>query len=230
MRSDLTTIPLEEIFEPKDGCPICRLYAMLEERTVDYITGAAMMEPDVRIETNKQGFCFHHFEKMLNKRNRLSVALMMESHLASIEKRVFKGLPKDNIKKGKAAKEALETCFICNHIETNMEQMLRNICVTWERDYDFRHLFAEQETLCLHHFADLTDAASKTMSRRWKDEFCGEAASLSKKTLDTLQEDVSHFCKMFDYRNTGENADWGNSKDSLERSVHFLTGNIPNSK
>jgi hypothetical protein len=27
---------------------------------------------------------------------------------------------------------------------------------------------------------------------------------------------------MFDYRNEG--ADWGNSRDSIERSVEFLTG------
>ena len=75
MRDDITSIPISEVFEPRDGCPICRLRNTLEDRVVEYITGAAMMEPDVRIETNKQGFCIDHYRMMLKKRNRLGVAL-----------------------------------------------------------------------------------------------------------------------------------------------------------
>ena len=30
---------------------------------------------------------------------------------------------------------------------------------------------------------------------------------------------------MYDYRNNTENADWGNSRDAIERSIAFLTGN-----
>ena len=44
-----------------------------------------------------------------------------------------------------------------------------------------------------------------------------------KKYLDELEKDVSHYCKMYDYRNTGKDADWGNSKDSIERAIKFLT-------
>ena len=44
--------------------------------------------------------------------------------------------------------------------------------------------------------------------------------------LDALEADVSHYCKMFDYRSKG--GDWGTSKDSIERSIAFLTsGEIP---
>lgn len=56
MRYDITNIPVGEIFEEKDGCPICRLRNKLEQRAVEYITGAAMMEPDIRMETNRLGF------------------------------------------------------------------------------------------------------------------------------------------------------------------------------
>ena len=47
MREDICSIPISEIFEPKDGCPFCRMRDMLEDRMATYITGAAMMEPDV---------------------------------------------------------------------------------------------------------------------------------------------------------------------------------------
>ena len=63
MREDICSIPVNEVFEPKDGCPFCRMRDMLEDRMTTYITGAAMMEPDVRIETNRQGFCFEHFNQ-----------------------------------------------------------------------------------------------------------------------------------------------------------------------
>ena len=42
--------------------------------------------------------------------------------------------------------------------------------------------------------------------------------------LHTLQGDVSHFCKMFDYRNNTADADWGNSRDAIERTILWLTG------
>ena len=77
MRYDITNIPIAEVFEEMDGCPICRLRNTLEKRAVEYITGAAMMEPDIRIETNKKGFCYTHYQQILGQRNRLSVALMM---------------------------------------------------------------------------------------------------------------------------------------------------------
>ncbi|MDE6745025.1 MAG: hypothetical protein K2J72_00150, partial [Oscillospiraceae bacterium] len=32
----------------------------------------------------------------------------------------------------------------------------------------------------------------------------------------------SHYCSMYDYRNTGKDADWGNSRDSIERAIKFL--------
>ena len=56
MRDDICTIPVSEVFEVNDGCPICRMKKTVEDHIIDYIMGAAMMEPDVRIETNKKGF------------------------------------------------------------------------------------------------------------------------------------------------------------------------------
>ena len=62
---------------------------MLESRLAEYITGAAMMEPDVRIETNRLGFCARHFDKICEVGNRLSIALILESHLHELEEREF---------------------------------------------------------------------------------------------------------------------------------------------
>ena len=70
-----------EAFDEKQGCPLCRLRQKLENQSLSYIMGAAMMEPDIRIVTNQLGFCREHFHKMLGMGNRLSLALMLDSHL-----------------------------------------------------------------------------------------------------------------------------------------------------
>ena len=230
MREDITSIPISEVFEPRDGCPICRMRDMLEARVVDYITGAAMMEPDVRIETNKQGFCFSHYQMMLAKRNRLGVALMLESHLDELDKQIFAGLPllgKSSKKQGKDAGQAAGSCFICRQVDWAMERMLDSICRLWENERDFRRLFEEQTALCLPHFSRLTEVAGAKMSKKYAPDFAKAAAALCRNYLTALRGDVSHFCKMFDYRNTGEDADWGNSKDSIERAVWWLTSREP---
>lgn len=230
MREDITSIPISEVFEPRDGCPICRMRDMLEARVVEYITGAAMMEPDVRIETNKQGFCFTHYQMMLKKRNRLGVALMLESHLNELDKQVFAGMPllgKSSAKQGKSAGQAAGSCFICSQLDWAMERMLASVCRLWENERDFRQLFDEQTALCLPHFSLLTDTAGARMSKKNAPDFAKAASVLCRKYLTELRGDVSHFCKMFDYRNNGSDADWGNSKDAIERAVWWLTTREP---
>ncbi len=230
MREDITSIPISEVFEPKDGCPICRLRDTLERRVVDYITGAAMMEPDVRIETNRLGFCHPHYEMLLGQRNRLSVALMLESHLAELEKKVFAGLPlvgKSSGKQAKSAAKAADSCFVCEQVEWAMQRMLPGICRLYEREREFRRLFEEQPMLCLPHFSRLAETAGTVMDKKYAPEFTKTAAALCRGYLQELHGDVAHFTKMFDYRNAGADADWGNSRDSIERAVAFLTARPP---
>ena len=81
MRDDICTIPVSEVFEVNDGCPICRMKQTVEQHLITYILGDAMMEPDVRIETNKVGFCPEHYNKMMATRGRLQLALMLETHI-----------------------------------------------------------------------------------------------------------------------------------------------------
>lgn len=230
MREDITSIPVSEVFEPRDGCPICRMRNLLEDRVTDYITGAAMMEPDVRMETNKLGFCIDHYRMMLKKRNRLGVALILESHLEELEKQVFSGPPllgKKPQKQAKSAGESTGTCFVCRQVDWAMERMLSTVCRLWETEKDFRRLFEEQPALCLPHFSLLVQTAGQQMNKKNIPEFSKAGVDLARRYLTELRGDVSHFIKMFDYRNSGEGADWGNSKDSIERAVWWLTDRQP---
>lgn len=222
MREDICSIPVSEVFEPRDGCPICRMVSTLEDHLVEYITGAAMMEPDVRQETNKTGFCPDHFRMMLARRNRLSVALTMESHLKDIQKYFdFQGKApaKDQLA---ALQTAANGCFVCDKVEWGLHRLITEIFVLWQKEEDFRRLFSEQSGFCLPHAVRLLTQAQKEMHRKAYPAFAAAVTDVVKKQLDVISMDVSGYCKMYDYRNAG--GDWGNTKDSIERSMLFLTG------
>lgn len=225
MRESILTIPVSEIFEPKCGCPICRMRDMLEQRTIEYIMGAAMMEPDVRMETNRLGFCKTHFEQMRDCKNRLSLALMLQSHLQDIQKNIFN---RKNIFEGKTAKQKKVSqinndCFVCSKIEWGMSRLMVTFFEMFVKSREFRELFSEQEMLCMPHYDLLVSMSVDNIDKKYQKQFIESCGELVKKYLDILENDVSHYCKMYDYRNTGKNADWGNSKDSIERSIKFLT-------
>ena len=102
--------------------------------------------------------------------------------------------------------------------------MLDTIYRTYENDREFRELFGQQDYYCFKHYAMLVNGANRKNMKRWGDEFVKVLGDKVAATLSGLQDDIDHYCRMYDYRNAGENADWGNSKDSVERAIAFLTG------
>lgn len=224
MRESLLTIPISEVFDPKEGCPICRMRDMLETRTVEYIMGAAMMEPDVRIETNRAGFCHTHLSQMMKQKNRLSLALMLQTHLEQTSRELFsrkKLFEGKNAKKQKLS-QINESCFVCEKIDWGMERLMKTFFEMYGNE-DFRKLLNEQEFICLPHYDLLLKIAPSYLKKDTLSRFEKDIGDLTGKYIEALYGDVSHYCTMYDYRNTGKDADWGNSKDSIERAVKFLT-------
>lgn len=227
MREDICSIPVNDVFLPKDGCPFCRMRDMLEDRMATYITGAAMMEPDVRIETNRLGFCGEHFNQILARGSKLSVALILESLLHEVEKEVFPGgkaIPK---KIAAAVHAREESCFICENTEMNTRHLVENTLKLWQTDPDFRRLYAEQPYICLPHYGMVMEAAQKLPKKDFS-AFEADTTRLAKTYLEELSGDVTHFCRMFDYRSAG--GDWGNSKDAIERAIRWLTAREPDTR
>ncbi|MCQ2441085.1 MAG: DUF6062 family protein [Clostridia bacterium] len=223
MRDDICTIPVSEVFEVKDGCPICRMYNTVEERIIDYIMGDAMMEPDVRIETNKTGFCLNHYDKMLSHRGRLQLALMLETHIKSVEDDIFgKKFFNSSNKKAQKAKDLSNSCFICNKIEWGISRMIDTVYRCYENERDFRELFNTQPQFCLKHFELLISGADKRKMPHYLKEFTDSLTSITGEYAKSLYNDISKYCSMYDYRNNRPDADWGNSKDSVERTIDFL--------
>ena len=233
MREDICSVPVSEVFEISDGCPMCRMRNIIEQRLLDYIRGAAMMEPDVRIMTNKEGFCHRHFRMMASRHSRLPLALIIESHLAEVKKDVFGAgavlKPSSKGKSARAQKKA-QSCFICSRIEKAMGPLTETIVRLYCQQMEFREMFRKSEELCLEHYSSLAAETERSCDRRYKSEMQKEASYLAQNALQKLENDINHFCSMFDYRNNTEDADWKDSKDAIERSIQWLTGLDPQDK
>ncbi len=226
MRDDICTIPVSEVFEENDGCPICRMRNIVEERILTYILGDAMMEPDVRIATNKSGFCKEHLNKMMNRRGRLQLALMLETHIKEVNGNIFskKFLNPADKKAGKIEKLS-DSCFICDKMNWGFDHMIETIYRTYEKERDFRNLFDNQPQFCMPHYQLLIQGATKKKMPDYYKEFSNNLTRITANYSKNLCDDISKYCKMYDYNNNkGNETDWGEAKTAVERTVAFLNG------
>ena len=215
------TIPVNEAFDAciedsEKGCPFCEMYKTLEEKELEIILGASMMEPDIRIKTNEAGFCDKHFSKMLKRKNRLSLALMLESHLAHLSKEA------SGMNSLKRIGNINDSCYICSRIDHQFEKMIETAVWLYENDRDFKVKLEKQSCFCMHHYHKLLTVGKNKLSKKKYPEFESLTEKVNMNYLEALQKDVSWFCKKFDYRYKDE--PWGDAKDAPERAIKFLTG------
>lgn len=230
MAEKIYTIPINEAFDkaiendPCD-CPFCLLQEMLEQNELEIIMGASMMEPDIRIETNKKGFCKHHFDQMYERGNRLGLALILESHIAEVEKKIFEGgtLLDGKGEKEQAKLDSLEkSCYVCDRVNLSFLKMMDNMVYLWETEEDFREKFKKQKYFCLPHYKQLLEFGRNSLGKKQFAEYFKEAREIEKAYISELGGDVSWFCKKFDYRY--DNEPWYNAKDAIPRALAFLSG------
>ena len=224
MRDDICTIPVSEVFEVNDGCPVCRMRDTIEKRITEYILGDAMMEPDVRIETNRVGFCEKHYDNMMSQRGRLQLALMVQTHIDEINSNVFKkSIFLGSAKRGEKAAKISDTCFICDKIEYGLSRMIDTIYRCYEKERDFRELFNAQSIICLPHYERLMAGIDKRNMRSYGSELANNLTRITGEFSKKLYDNLSEYCAMYDYR-----ADKGNaseeSKIAVENTVAFLSG------
>lgn len=225
MKEVIYTIPVNEAFDSADGCPVCRLYKQLEATQLDLMLGASMMEPSIRIETNKHGFCVKHFEKMFSMKNRLSLGLILESHLSEINDglKLSGFLSKDiAAKPHNYIKTLEESCYICSKIEEQLSKMTETIIILWQREKDFRQKLTAQKYFCLPHYKKLIALSNKMLSKKEYEEFIKAIGKVVGDYAEKLQKDVSWFCKKFDYRYDSE--PWYDSKDAVQNAIKFISG------
>ena len=80
MKEQLYTIPVNDAFEKECECPLCQMYDELEKESIDFMLGPSYMEDDIRMATDKTGFCAKHIKQLYDGQNRLGIALMPVSY------------------------------------------------------------------------------------------------------------------------------------------------------
>lgn len=235
---------MNEAYDTDCECPLCFLEKKLEKEAIDYALGAAMMEPDYREESNAKGYCNKHYREMFKRPNKLSLALVLDTHLEEIRSKLqkhekaAKSLDKGGglFKKSGAAefaakvsgelKETEEDCMICRKINHTMERYIDVLLYMWANDDKFKEKFDRSKGVCLKHSRMLLDMAEKSLKDADAARFI---AALYKKQLEELsriQEDIHKFTLKFDYRN--KDMPWGTAQDAPIRTIEKISGYIGN--
>lgn len=230
------TIPVNEAFEASaadraSGCPLCALYNKLENNELDLILGASMMEPDVRIKTNEEGFCRTHYDMMFTRKNRLGMALTLESHLDQLRRETKLSGAASALFGGDAGAkpagriaELEQSCYVCRRIAYHFDRMSDTVVLLWDGDPDFPAKLAAQPYFCLPHYRRLLNYGKSRLSKKKYPDFVRAVTAAVEPYFDSLREDISWFCKKFDYRYDEE--PWYNSKDAVERAIKFLRSDL----
>ena len=93
----------------------------------------------------------------------------------------------------------------------------------YSEDENFRSTVQNVPYVCLPHLSMWLDSAKAELKKGYSD-FYTEVSAPTLSYFDSLREDVSWFCKKFDYRYDSE--PWGNSRDAVERAGRFLCGDL----
>lgn len=237
MKEHIYTIPINDAFDTDCECPVCQFMREEEKKLVDYTLGASMMEPDERERSNSVGYCKQHFSMLSKQTNKLSLALILETHLAEIRKYIESDsssvitskksiFNKDNsVKKATDRyKEISSGCVICSKLHDIEDKFIDNIIELYKKEDEFKNKFLNSKGFCVPHFTQLVNHAEKVLSGTKLTDFYTNIYNLEITHLQRIQEDITWFTKKFDYRYA--NDDWKTSRDAVPRTIEKVIGYV----
>lgn len=245
MKEQIYTIPVNEVYDTDCECPMCELEKRLEHEAVGYTLGAAMMEPDFRENSNKTGFCRHHFSMLFDMPSKLPLALILDTHLDEIRSKLnllkkeaskltteksslFKKSGASNFRASlsKTLSDIDSGCIICEKINYTMQRYADVLLYMWANDEEFKEKFDKSKGLCIRHMKLITDMTEKSLSDSKAAEFLSALFIKQTDELNRIQEDIHKFTLKFDYRN--KDMDWGTAQDAPVRTIEKISGFIKN--
>lgn len=232
MKEQIYTIPVTDGFTAGGECPFCNMLRKLDKDAVDYMLGPSYMEDDIRLDTNKIGFCKDHYHKMYHEQNRLGLALMLHTHLQQInkdlnelstelkstpKKNIFSKQTKDNNKIASYIDNISNSCYICNKIEETFARYIDTFFFMWEKKPEIKELVKNSNGFCLEHFKTLLEVGEKKLKAKDYDEFLKFILPIELENLKRLEEEVEWFTNKFDYKYADQ--PWKTSKDAVPRAL-----------
>ena len=114
------------------------------------------------------------------------------------------------------------SCYVCDRIDEKISKMFTTAAYLYDEERDFRESFSQVRYLCLDHYREFVVAARRVLDKESYNNLVRAANEKVSDYLASLKDDISLFCKKFDYR--FDSLPWGESKDSVARSIKFLCG------
>ena len=230
MAEQLYTIPVNDAFDADCECPLCLMARDLEKAAIEFTMGPSYMEDDNRERTDKLGFCPKHIRMMYADKNKLGVALMLNTHMNKTNKELkeladkdapsAKGLFARKKEKSPVVKyiEELESnCFVCQRIDPVFDRYVHTIFHMWKKDPEFKSKVEKSKGFCTYHYGILYDKGAEYLNQAQYTEFLQVLNKAYFDNMERVNSDVSWFIDKHDYRN--KEADWKNSKDSIPRAI-----------
>ncbi len=233
MKEQLYTIPVNDAFHKDCECPVCEMYRSLEDGAIEFVMGPSYMEDDIRMETNKIGFCSDHLKLMYKNQNRLGLSLMLHTHMENMIKDIEK-LSKTGrgssggLFKKKDDKSAISgyvnnlkhSCYVCNRIKNIYERYIVTLFYLYKNDADFKKKFQSSKGFCTNHYALLYEKAAENLKGNELEEFTTSLNKIYLENMKRVRDDLEWFTDKFDYRYVNE--PWKNSKDALPRAMQKI--------
>ena len=109
------------------------------------------------------------------------------------------------------------TCFVCGRITPVFDRYIDTIFHMWKKDKDFIEKFKSCKGFCTKHYGVLYSTGAEKLNQTQYDEFLVVLNKVYFEGMDRVNRDMSWFIDKHDYRN--KEADWGSSRDSLQRAL-----------
>ena len=234
MKIQLETIPVWEGVKEGSECFICSLMKKAEEDGVRYYLSSAVMTPEVRVETNRDGFCTHHFSLLAEGGKPQSLALVMDTYYDESKRLYAPGFEKIQSassprKLEKAVSSFFESvgerekgCLICSRMEERLVRYCYTVAALWKEDQEFRKALEDSKGFCIHHTQQLYRMAKEALSGDDLVEYGKLLFALLEKNLARVQHDDWWMTQK--YKSENKDKPWNGCEDAQKRAVYKLIG------
>jgi len=215
-------------------CPLCLLEASAERALLKSFQHSRGMEPDVRVRTNREGFCAEHFKRLYAGESKLGLGLVALTRLQYLLPEVDAALgPAERAAGGRGAKQQAAraaarlsqlggSCYVCRLLRQDRERYIFTILYLWSKDPEFRPVFRASRGFCIPHFAAMTEEAARSMRADRLGDWLLEAGALLRASLEALDRDLHAFTQLHQAGNRALGTDA--ERTALARTLQKLAG------
>ncbi len=230
---------IHDAYAESGECPICSVMTIADTAYVRSFRGGRVMAPEVRVQTNRSGFCPSHYERLYLGEGKLGLSLMVHTHLAEVGPGLRKELEatlaaarhgpprrgEDAVGRAvRALREQVARCFICDMLAKDLERYCFTVIYLWQRDPGFPETLRSSRGFCIPHFAALLDKAGRMLKHQELREWLEATVPLQVAGLERLTSEIFGFTQS--YHHDARDGIRPDARTALSRALQKLSGRL----